>query len=98
MKVGAEIRAMRQKLNVSQQAFAKCLDITGPYLSQIEHGKKKPSMELLELICQELGITYPMLVICAMEASDFPESSQQLFEILQPVISDEVDKIMGSTQ
>jgi putative transcriptional regulator len=50
---GDDIKAMRQKANLSQAVFARRLQLTAGYISQLERGVKKPSgpaLVLLDLI------------------------------------------------
>lgn len=50
MNYGTYIRKVREDLKENQIAFAKRLDLTQPYLSQVEQNKKKPSLKVLERI------------------------------------------------
>lgn len=50
------LRDHRKKLNLSQSEMAKMLGITQPYLSQIENGLRKPSLEMALKISKELGV------------------------------------------
>jgi putative transcriptional regulator len=47
---GSEIRALREKANLSQAAFARFLNLTTGYVSQLERGVKKPSGPALTLL------------------------------------------------
>lgn len=46
----------RKKMGISQNKLAKMLDIAQPFLSEIESGKKNPSLELFFLMCDTLEI------------------------------------------
>ncbi|WP_099192270.1 helix-turn-helix transcriptional regulator [Tepidibacter mesophilus] len=48
------IRQIRNKANLSQQKLADSVGISRPYLSDIERGKKKPSVEIAAKICNTL--------------------------------------------
>jgi putative transcriptional regulator len=53
-----EILKIRQKAGVSQAVFARCLNVTTTYISQIERGEKHPrgaTLKLLSLI-QKKGL------------------------------------------
>jgi putative transcriptional regulator len=53
-----EILKIRQKSGVSQAVFARCLNVTTTYISQIERGEKHPrgaTLKLLSLI-QKKGL------------------------------------------
>ncbi len=47
---GDEIRAMREKANLSQAAFARYLNLTVGYISQLERGTKQPKGPALTLL------------------------------------------------
>ena len=46
----------REKMGISQNKLAKMLDMAQPFLSEIESGKKNPSLELFFLMCDTLEI------------------------------------------
>jgi putative transcriptional regulator len=47
---GAEIRKMRLRARVSQAAFARYLNLTPGYISQLERGTKQPKGPALALL------------------------------------------------
>ena len=47
---GDEIRALREQSNMSQAVFAKYLNLTVGYVSQLERGAKHPSGPALALL------------------------------------------------
>ena len=47
---GAEIRALREKANLSQAVFAHYLNLTTGYVSQLERGAKRPTGSALVLL------------------------------------------------
>ena len=53
-----DIQRLRQKTGVSQAVFARCLNVTTTYISQLERGEKHPrgaTLKLLSLI-QKKGL------------------------------------------
>ena len=52
------IRSLRQKRNMTLQELAKKADISVSYLSEIELGKKQPSLETINKLSQ--ASTYPV--------------------------------------
>ncbi len=46
----AEIKALREDAHLSQAAFARYLNLTVGYISQLESGMKKPSSAVLTLL------------------------------------------------
>jgi putative transcriptional regulator len=47
---GAEIRALRERAHLSQAVFAKHLNLTVGYVSQLERGTKRPTGAALVLL------------------------------------------------
>ena len=47
---GAQIRAIRERANVSQAVFARYLNLTPGYVSQLERGDKTPTGAALVLL------------------------------------------------
>ncbi len=50
------IKTKREKLGLSQYKLAKLVDITQPFMNEIEKGKKSPSIEVFFRICEALDI------------------------------------------
>jgi len=50
------IKNKRIKLGISQNRLAKLVGITQPFMNEIESGRKKPSIEVLEKICHHLSL------------------------------------------
>jgi len=57
------IKVWREYRSVSQQNLAQVAEISAPYLSQIETGKRKGSVEVLSAIAQALDISLDDLVL-----------------------------------
>ena len=47
---GEEIRALRERANMSQAVFARCLNLTAGYVSQLERSAKRPTSAALALL------------------------------------------------
>jgi putative transcriptional regulator len=47
---GEEIRTLRERANLSQAAFARYLNLTPGYISQLERGTKQPKGPALALL------------------------------------------------
>lgn len=50
------LKDKRLRLGISQNKLAKSVGITQTFLSEIESGRKAPSVEVLFRICEELDI------------------------------------------
>ena len=47
---GEEIRQVRERAHLSQAVFARCLNLTTGYVSQLERGTKQPTGAALALL------------------------------------------------
>ncbi len=47
---GEEIRSLRERAHISQAVFARYLNLTVGYVSQLEHGAKRPTGPALVLL------------------------------------------------
>ena len=54
---GYVIQSYRNQKGLSQEEVALRADITPTYLGQIEHGKKSPTIRVVERICTALGVS-----------------------------------------
>ena len=59
--VGELIRRQRELAELSMRQVAAMAGISNPYLSQIEHGLRAPSADVLETIAATLGVPAEML-------------------------------------
>jgi|SRR4249919_1356271 transcriptional regulator with XRE-family HTH domain len=59
--VGELIRRQRELAELSMRQVAAMAGISNPYLSQIEHGLRAPSADVLETIAATLGVSAKML-------------------------------------
>ena len=55
--IGAALRRIRQDDGRTLREVAGSANISMPYLSEIERGRKEPSSEILAGICAALGLT-----------------------------------------
>lgn len=86
MKIGPTIRDYRKTIGILQMDLAGKCKITQTYLSQIENGKKVPTLEVLECLSQELGIPLPLLFFNSLEESEIPENKRDFYLQAKPFI------------
>lgn len=60
--IGSRIRKRRSDLRISQEDLAFKAELTPTYLSQLENGKRNPSLELLYRVCAVLQIELVELI------------------------------------
>ena len=51
------IREKRKEKGVSQERLAKLVQVSQPFIAEIESGRKKPSVDVLMRICAVLDIS-----------------------------------------
>jgi transcriptional regulator with XRE-family HTH domain len=49
------IRTLRRAQGLTQTQLAKLVGVAQPYINEIERGKKRPSVDVLERLCDSLG-------------------------------------------
>ena len=62
-KIGGTIVRLRREKGYSQEAFANEAGIDRRYMSDIENGKRNISIDILERVCNKLGIKISELFI-----------------------------------
>ncbi|MBR3553753.1 MAG: helix-turn-helix transcriptional regulator [Clostridia bacterium] len=61
-KIGAAIKAARQKNGYTQEALAERLGVTPTHIKHIESGRRMPSVEILFLAARELHFSVDQLI------------------------------------
>ena len=62
VKIGHRVKVSRKGENLSQEALAEKCATTSRYLSDIENGKCKPSLDMLARICVALDVSVDSLL------------------------------------
>lgn len=60
--LGEELRRARDEAGLSQEEVAARAEIDRSYLSQLEHDKKSPTLDLLFRVCKAIGIKTSTLI------------------------------------
>jgi transcriptional regulator with XRE-family HTH domain len=95
---GQRLRKIRKHLGIKQHDFAQSLDITGGYLSEIETGKKKPGIEILNKLINRYYVNIAYLFTGKGSYFIQPEKEQPFeSESKQPSIGDDI-KILKEMQ
>ncbi|MBR1404631.1 MAG: helix-turn-helix transcriptional regulator [Treponema sp.] len=55
------IKSLRKQLGWSQEALAEKTGVSAPYITQIEVGKRTPSLDIVEKLASALGVEYKVL-------------------------------------
>src|SRR6266508_1739016 len=90
--LGQRIRELRTNLKLSLRDLADRVDITPPFLSDIELGRRNPSEEKLRLLAKHLKTTYedlqsydqrPMIEAIKARTSSDPRYGRMLRELVE---------------
>ncbi|MFZ4500383.1 MAG: helix-turn-helix domain-containing protein [Minisyncoccia bacterium] len=85
-RIGLLIALIRKNSGIKQGDFAKSLEITQPYLSQVEKGIKEPSNTLLQKISEKLEVPAAFIHLLSIEKEEVREDRRMAWEMLTPVI------------
>lgn len=86
--LGKNIRKFRKKERLTQEALAEICDITPVFVSQIENGTRKPSLETVCSISKALSVTVDELLNAD---KDLTYSSEDFSVLLNNRMPAEVD-------
>ena len=87
--IGENIKKLRERKNISLNAFARKCNMSPGYLSDLEKGKKlNPSMDLLDKIASELGVTVQQLLKENIDEADEIDKLEADMKILYSKIKD----------
>lgn len=67
MKIGHAIKVCRSAKCLSLNELSKLVDVSSPYLSMIESGKRSPTLSSIEKIAKALEVPMPILIFLASE-------------------------------
>lgn len=95
MNIGKAIRTLRKNKLMTQGGFAASAGITQSYLSLIEKGHKKPSLEVLEQMADILNTPLPVLFWFGIEKEDVSEEKIYIYETLKPSIDNLINEVFN---
>lgn len=70
MDFGKAVRILRATRNLQQRELAQMCALDPSYVSLIESGKRKPSLEVLETIARATHVPVPLITMLAAERED----------------------------
>jgi len=95
MNIGQAIRKLRKNELMNQEQFASSVGITQSYLSLIEKGHKKPSLEVLEQMADILNTPLPVLFWFGIDREDVDEKKQYAYDTLKPSIDNLINEVFN---
>lgn len=95
LQLGKRIADRRRQMNLKQNALAEYVGISNNYLSSIEGGKERPSLEIIVGICNALQVTPDFLLMGTMHSNNIP---QNIADGLRLCSSDDVELVSAIVQ
>ena len=79
--ISENIKSLRKKLGWSQELLAEKTGVSAPYITQIEVGKRTPSLDIVEKLALALGVESKTLFETnTTETPNSPECSKHILE------------------
>ena len=78
--VSENIKTLRKKLGWSQELLAEKTGVSAPYITQIEVGKRTPSLDIVEKLASALGVEYKTIFETNSENLQSTEFSKHILE------------------
>ena len=92
--IGHAIKTIRKHRKLTQCDLAKRVGVTQAYLSQIEYGKKKPSLDVLETIAEKLQAPLPVLLWFSCTERDVQFHKLRAYRELKPTLDGIIKNIL----
>ena len=89
--LGNNIRSLRKETGWTQEKLAEKADISVPFMTQIELGRKTASLEVIEKIAKALGVSYERLF--KVEYSDCKDIKHKLQILERELVSNMTNQI-----
>lgn len=96
MNIGKTLKNFRKAKfpELKQKEYAEQLGLSPNYLSQIEQGIKRGSLEVLERVAEHAQIPLPLLLWYGIEEEDIKRPKRKAFELLKPTIDTMIESII----
>lgn len=74
------LKMLRKELGWSQELLAEKTGVSAPYITQIEVGKRTPSLDIVEKLAIALGVEYKTLFEAHIQSVESSEFSKHILE------------------
>lgn len=95
VEIGNRIAQRRIHAGIKQTNLAETVGISNNYISSIERGKERPSLEILVSICNALHVTPDYLLMGNMHSNNIP---QNITDGLRLCSENDLDLILAIVQ
>lgn len=93
------IKILRKQLHWSQEYLAEKAEVSAPYITQIELGKRTPSLDIVQNIANAFGVEYKVLFEPTIDMQNLNSEKYNLsllenriIEAVTSTITEEFDK------
>lgn len=95
MDYGKAINNLRvNRMKMQQGAFAECIGVTRNHLCDIELGKRKPSLRLLEKIAAFVDIPLGLMFWSSLTEDDVPQEKLEVYRVFKKPIDEIIQRLM----
>jgi XRE family transcriptional regulator, regulator of sulfur utilization len=94
MTIGEIIKKLRKERKLSQIELADECKISRTYISEIESGKRNPTVDILERIGEGLHIPFPIISYLTLDINSLPEIHQKTFHEIEAAAKAMIDYYM----
>lgn len=91
MDFGGRIRNLRKEKGIKATELSEKVQISQPYLSQIEHGTKQPPIDVIVNVCKVLNI--PLSQFFAEDQENLPSDIVLLIETAKKLSKEELEHL-----
>jgi transcriptional regulator with XRE-family HTH domain len=82
MNYGRALRMVRLARRLTQKELGEVAGVGQGYVSQIENGKRTPSLEVLEVVANRLEVSLHLIVLLASDEEDLRGISKEQAQVL----------------
>ena len=86
MNIGITIRELRKRKNLSQEELSGLTNISQTYISQIESGKKTPTLDVLQTIGEKIGVPFQIISFLSLNEDAIPEGKREHYKAIEPAV------------
>ncbi|MDM8520868.1 helix-turn-helix transcriptional regulator [Anaerolineales bacterium HSG6] len=69
-RFGEKLRVLRQNKNLTVRQLGDLIEVSGPYIVQLEHGKKMPNAPMIIKIARLFNVSTDQLMLDELELDD----------------------------
>jgi transcriptional regulator with XRE-family HTH domain len=82
MNYGKGMMVARTKAGMSKRQLAKMVGVDASFITHIETGRRKPSLDTMEKVAEVLGVPMPVLMLLSAEPNELAGISSEQAAVL----------------